>query len=348
MNKIFLWFLIFIPVAALADFFRADAVLTFFLSAVAIIPLAKFIGDATESFAARSTAAWGGFLNVTFGNGTELIIGVFALHAGLLEVVKASITGSIIGNLLLVLGTAIFAGGVRYKKQVFNRTAALASGSTLFLAMIALIIPTLFPATAPFSSAAAVEQLSLVVAVCMIIMYAASLVFSLGTHGHLYAAEGGGGDERWSLGLSVAILALATLGVVWMSNVLVNAIGPLTQSLGWTQLFIGVVIIAIVGNAAEHSSAITMAIKNKLDITIQIATGSATQMAIFVAPVLVLISMFFAQPMNLVFNLFELVSMILAVVIVNFVVQDGETNWLEGIQLLVAYGIMAVAFFLHP
>jgi len=348
MIKIFLWLLIFIPAAALAAFFNAGAVPVFFLSAVAIIPLAKFIGDSTECLATRTSAAWGGFLNVTFGNATELIVGIFALHAGLIEVVKASITGSIIGNLLLVLGTAVFVGGCRHKKQVFNRTAALASGSTLFLAVIALIIPTIFPATAPSASAATVEQLSLIVAVCMIIMYGASLIFSLVTHEHLYTVHGDEKEERWGVWHSIAVLALATLGVVWMSDILVGAIGPLTQSLGWTQLFVGVIIIAIVGNAAEHASAITMAVKNKTDLTLQIAMGSATQMAIFVAPVLVLVSMFFVKPMNLVFDMFELASMILAVIIVNLVVQDGETNWLEGVQLLVAYGIMAIAFFLHP
>jgi Ca2+:H+ antiporter len=348
MNKLFLWLLVFVPIAALAGLFHIGAVATFFLAAVAIIPLAKFIGDATESLAARTTAAWGGLLNVTFGNATELIVGIFALRAGLLEVVKASITGSIIGNLLLVLGTAIFVGGCRHTKQVFNRTAALAAGSTLFLAVAALTIPTIFPASAPSASAATIQYLSVVVAICMIIMYAASLVFSLWTHKHLYAVAADEEEKRWSVGQGIAVLALATLAVAWMSNILVGAIGPLTQSLGWTQLFVGVIIIAIVGNAAEHASAVTMAIKDKTDITIQIATGSATQMAIFVAPVLVLISMFFAQPMNLVFNMFELVSMVLSVIIVNLVVQDGETNWLEGVQLLVAYAIMAIAFFLHP
>jgi Ca2+:H+ antiporter len=348
MNKLFLWLLVFVPAAALADLFHVGAVPTFFLSAIAIIPLAKFIGDGTESLAAHTTAAWGGFLNVTFGNATELIVGIFALRAGLLEVVKASITGSIIGNLLLVLGTAVFVGGCRHKKQVFNRTAALASGSTLFLAVTALIIPTIFPASAPSASPAVIEQLSLVVAACMIVMYSASLVFSLGTHKHLYVVEADEEEHRWSVKQGIAVLALATLAVAWMSNILVGAIGPLTQSLGWTQLFVGVIIIAIVGNAAEHASAITMAVKNKTDLTLQIAMGSATQMAIFVAPALVLLSMFFTEPMNLVFNMFELVSMVVSVVIVNLIVQDGETNWLEGVQLLVAYGIMAVAFFLHP
>jgi Ca2+:H+ antiporter len=348
MNRTFLWLLIFVPIAAFADFFHMGAVPTFFLSAIAIIPLAKFIGDATESLAARTSAAWGGLLNVTFGNATELIVGIFALRAGLIEVVKASITGSVIGNLLLVLGTAIFFGGYRRKKQEFNRTAALAAGSTLFLAIAALTIPTLFPASAPSAPAAAVQQLSVIVAICMIVMYAASLIFSLWTHKHLYVVEAEDQEDHWSLKRGIVVLALATLAVVWMSNILVDTIGPLTQSLGWTQLFVGIIVIAIVGNAAEHASAITMAIKNKIDLTLQIAMGSATQMAIFVAPVLVLLSMFFVQPMNLVFNMFELSSMVLSVIIVNLVIQDGETNWLEGVQLLIAYGIMAVAFFLHP
>ena len=203
MNKIFLWLLIFVPIAALADIFHVGAVLTFFLSAVAIIPLAKFIGDATESLAARTTAAWGGFLNVTFGNATELIVGIFALRAGLLEVVKASITGSIIGNLLLVLGTAIFVGGYRHKKQVFNRTAALASGSTLFLAISRSSSRRYSQRPLLSHRRHAVEQLSVIVAICMIIMYAANLIFSLGTHKHLYAVEGGEKDERWSVRRSV-------------------------------------------------------------------------------------------------------------------------------------------------
>jgi Ca2+:H+ antiporter len=291
-------------------------------------------------------------LNVTFGNATELIIGIFALHAGLVEVVKASIAGSILGNLLLVLGTAMMAGGLRFKKQEFNRTGALASGSTLLIAAVALVMPSIFPIAAPQVNGATVEIFSLLVALCMIVMYAFTLIFSLYTHKHLYAVEDEQTAERmaerWGLWMSIGVLFVATLGVAWMSDILVGAINPIAMALGWTQLFIGVVIVAIVGNAAEHASAITMAFKNKMDLALQISIGSATQVAMFVAPVLVFISLFFTSQLNLVFNPFELVSILLSVIIVNVVVEDGESNWLEGAQLLIAYLIIAIAFFVHP
>jgi Ca2+:H+ antiporter len=350
MQKTFLWLLIFIPITLAASFVGDSPTILFFLSAVAIIPLAKFIGQATEELAIRTSAAWGGLLNVTFGNATELIIGIFAIHAGLIEVVKASITGSIIGNLLLVLGTAMMAGGFRFTKQEFNRTAALASGSTLFLAAVALTIPSILPIAAPGINAVNIETLSLLVALCMLVMYAATLIFSLYTHKHLYALENPDitEEDHWSVGKSVWILLLATLGVAWMSDLLVGAITPLAAQLGWTPLFIGVVIIAIVGNAAEHTSAITMALKNKMDLAIQIAIGSATQIAIFVAPILVFVSLLFPTQMDLVFDPFELVSILLSIIIVNLVIEDGESNWLEGVQLIIAYVIIAIAFFVHP
>src|SRR5271154_4665513 len=247
MQKIFLWLLVFVPLAIAASISGLSPVTVFFLSALAIIPLAKFIGDATEELAARTSAAWGGLLNVTFGNATELIIGIFAIHAGLIEVVKASITGSIIGNLLLVLGTAMAAGGARFKKQEFNKTAALASGSTLFLAVVALTMPAILPITAPTTTAASIEWLSLLVSACMIIMYIANLFFSLYTHKHFYESEAKATakaeDNNWSVAKSIWILLFATLGVAWMSNILVGAIHPIAQSLGWTDLFIGLVII---------------------------------------------------------------------------------------------------------
>ena len=351
MKKTFFLLLIFVPITAIAAFFHVSSVWLFFLSAIAIVPLAKYIGQVTEELAARTSAALGGLLNVTFGNATELIISAFALQAGLIEVVKASLTGSIIGNLLLVLGTAIFAGGLRHKKQEFNKTGALAAGSTLFLAVTALILPALLATTAPGTGGSAVETMSQLTAVCMILMYGASLFFTLHTHKHLYAEEGKAvekAEETWSTGKSIAVLLFATLAVAWMSEILVGAIDPIARSFGWTELFIGVVFVAIIGNAAEHASAITMAIKNKMDLALQISIGSATQIAMFVAPVLVFVSLLFQNQMTLVFNTFELISILLSVVIVNLVIQDGETNWLEGAQLLIAYAIMAAAFFLHP
>jgi len=348
MERVFLWLLVFIPIAALASFFHASATAIFFLSALAIIPLAKYIGQATEELAAKTSTALGGFLNVTFGNATELIIGIFALRAGLITVVKASITGSIIGNLLLVLGTAIAAGGAIHKKQTFNRAGALAGGSTLFLAVTALVIPAILPIAAPATSSAAVEQLSVLVAVCMIVLYVANLFFSLFTHKHLYAGEVGRVENSWSLAKSVWVLLGATIAVAWMSDMLVGTIDVMARSLGWTELFIGVVLVAIIGNAAEHASAVVMAMKNKMDLALQVAIGSATQMAMFVAPMFVFISLLFQNQMTLIFDTFELVSMFLAVLIVNLVIEDGESNWLEGAQLLVAYVIMAIAFFIHP
>jgi Ca2+:H+ antiporter len=348
MDKVFLWLLLFVPIAAFAAFFHASATTLFFLSALAIIPLAKYIGQATEELATRTSTAVGGLLNVTFGNATELIIGIFALHAGLIQVVKASITGSIIGNLLLVLGTAMVAGGAIRKKQTFNRAGAMAGGSTLFLAAAALVIPAVLLISAPTTSAASIEHLSILVAICLIILYLASLFFSLVTHKHLYTGEAGEEESGWSLSKSVWILLGATLGVAWMSDMLVGTIDTMGRTLGWTDLFIGVVIIAIVGNAAEHASAVTMAVKDKMDLALQIGVGSATQMAMFVAPVFVFVSLLFRNQMTLVFDTFEITSIFLSILLVNLVIADGESNWLEGAQLLVAYAIIAIAFFVHP
>jgi Ca2+:H+ antiporter len=347
-NKIFLGFLIFVPATVAVHYLHVSPTLVFFISALSIIPLAKFIGEATEELAIHTGPALGGLLSATFGNATELIIGIFAIQAGLIEVVKASITGSIIGNLLLVLGMAIFFGGLKFKKQGFNRTASMASASTLLLAVIALIIPAIFLQTAPEVGSKIIEKLSVVVAISMIAVYVASLFFVFKTHKHLYAEEVGKFETKWSVQKSAFVLLISTLVVAWMSEILVGSIEPLVKSLGWTELFIGVIFVAIIGNAAEHTSAITMAIKNKVDLALQISIGSATQIAMFVMPVLVLASLLFRTQMSLVFNTFELVVILLSVMIANLVVEDGETNWFEGLQLMVAYVIIAVAFFFHP
>lgn len=348
MNKIFLGLLTFAPATVIAHFTHVSPLIVFFLSALAIIPLAKYIGEATEELAVYVGPALGGILNATFGNATEFIIGIFALQAGLVEVVKASITGSIIGNLLLVLGMAMLAGGWKRKKQEFNRTASMASSATLLLAMIALIIPAIFLLTAPSAGKEIIEELSISVSVLMILVYIASIFFALYTHKHLYAKEVGKEEANWSKTKSIGILLVSTVAVAWMSEILVGSIEPLVARLGWTELFIGVVVVAVVGNAAEHTSAITMAAKNKMDLALQISIGSATQIVMFVAPLLVLISLFFKEPMSLVFNTFELIAIVLSVLIANLVVEDGESNWLEGLQLVVAYAIIAVAFFFHP
>lgn len=347
MNKIFLGLLVFVPIAAIANYLGVSPIVVFFLSALAIIPLAKYIGEATDELSTYTGPALGGLMNATFGNATELIIGIFAIKAGLLEVVKASITGSIIGNLLLVLGMAMFFGGLKNKKQEFNKTAILASASTLLLAVIALVIPAIFYSTGGTNSGV-IEELSVFVSVFMIVVYVAQLFFSLRTHKHLYIEEVGEAEAKWSKKKSLLILLVATIFVAWMSEMLVGSIEPLVLKLGWTELFVGVIFVAIIGNAAEHTSAITMALKNKMNLALQVSIGSATQIVLFVAPVLVLVSLFFQSQMSLIFKPFELISIALSVLIANLIVQDGESNWLEGIQLVIAYAIIAVAFFFHP
>jgi len=349
LNKIFAIFLIFTPATLAAKYLHFSPVVVFFLAALAIVPLAKFLGDATEALAAHTSPALGGILNATFGNATEFIISLFALRAGLIELVKASITGSIIGNLLLVLGAAIFAGGLRYKIQKFNRTLARASASTLLLAVIALIVPAIFLNTAPRVGDLIIEELSILVAVFMLIVYLAGLLFTLHTHKNLSnTASGVSGGPGWSIRKSVLILAGTTGAVAWMSEILVGSVEPIIRHFGWTELFLGVIVVAIIGNAAEHAAAVMMAAKNKMDIALQISLGSATQIVMFVAPILILASLFFQKPMSLIFNNFELAAIIFAVLISNLVTADGESNWLEGLQLLMAYAIMAVAFFFIP
>jgi len=243
---------------------------------------------------------------------------------------------------------AMFFGGWRYKKQVFNKTAVLASASTLLLAVTALVMPAVFTLTAPSIGKSIVDELSVFVAIFMLIVYFANLFFMLFTHKHLYTEEVGEFEAKWSKVKSLAILVITTVAVAWMSEILVGSIEPIVARFGWTELFIGVIFVAIIGNAAEHSSAIIMAVKNRMDLSLQISIGSGTQIAMFVAPFLVLVSLLFREHMSLVFNTFELIAITLAVLIANFVVEDGESNWLEGLQLMAAYAIMAVAFFFHP
>jgi len=348
MQIFFIALLLFTPMTVAGSVFGLSPSVLFFFSALAIVPLAKLIGQATEELSSRSGPALGGLLNATFGNATELVIGLFAIREKLVEVVKASLAGSIVGNLLLVLGTAMFAGGVRYKTQTFNRTAALANASTLLLAVIAMTIPTIFFQTDPsISRSVTIESLSLLVSVLMMMTYLASVWFALHTHVHLFTDDTDNDGANWTVTRSITILLIATLAVAWMSDILVRSIEPVARVFGWTQLFIGVVVVAVVGNVAEHASAILMAAKNQMDLALQLSIGSATQIAMFAAPVLVLASIWFPQPMNLVFNTFELAAIILSVLIVNLVVGDGESNWFEGLQLLVAYAIIAAAFFLH-
>lgn len=346
MQRFFLGSLVLVPIVILANYLHWSKTTVFFLAAVAIIPLAKFLGEATEEIASRSGPALGGLLNATFGNATELIIAGLALNAGLLEVVKASITGSIVGNLLLVLGASIFLGGWRRNKQLFNKTAAQASAAMLFLAVIALTIPQIFLLTSPDANASLSKDLSVLVAAIMFTIYLIFLFFIFRTHHHLYTEELGH-EAKWSLKKSITVLLAVTAGVAWVSEILVESIKPALASLGWTELFVGAVIIAIIGNAAEHASAVVMAVKNRMDLSLQIAIGSATQIAMFVVPLLVFAGLILGQNMDLIFTTFELATIIVSVMIVNIVIQDGESNWFEGAQLLSAYAIIAVGFFLY-
>jgi Ca2+:H+ antiporter len=346
-ETLFLALLVFVPAAIGAHAFGLSPVLTFFLAALAVVPLAKFIGEATEELATHAGPALGGLLSVTFGNATELVIGFLALRAGLIEVVKASITGSIMSNLLLVLGLAMLAGGVKHARQTFNRTGAMASGSSLFVAVIALVTPAIFLATAPVAQNI-VEDMSLWLSLMLLLIYAAGLYFVLHTHKHLYLEPAGELEPKASWQSALVKLLVATVAVAWVSDILVGSIQPVVTQFGWSQLFIGVIFLAIIGNAAENFSSILAARKNRMDLSLGIAIGSATQIAMFVAPVLVFAGFFLGQPMNLIFNRFELVAIVLSVLVVNLVVADGESNWLEGAQLLAAYAIMAAAFFFHP
>jgi Ca2+:H+ antiporter len=346
-----------IPLAVVLDLVGAAAGVVFAISALGIIPTAALMGRATEELAARSGPGIGGLLNVTFGNAPELIIALFALGQGLHEVVKASIIGSIIGNILLVLGAAMLAGGIGREKQTFSRTTASVQTSMLLLAAAALIMPAIFelvegkglplPGAELVDYGSTVEHLSLAVAVVLILTYVAGLFFSLKTHRDIFNPEyGDEGTWGWSTRRSVLALALAGVLVGVMSEVLVGSISEASRSVGLSEFFIGVIVVAIVGNAAEHWVAVLVAMKNKMDLAVNIAIGSSAQVALFVAPVLVLASFFIGpHPLALVFNGFELGAILLAVLIANYVTQDGESTWFEGVQLLAVYVVFGIAFY---
>jgi Ca2+:H+ antiporter len=352
--------LVMVPVALALRFSRGSEAAVFICSGLAIIPLAGLMGRATEMLADRLGAGWGGLLNATFGNAAELIIGLLALRAGLTEVVKASITGSILGNVLLVLGASFFAGGLRYTKQKFNSTAAGVSATLMLLAAVGLLIPAIFHFHVSFHHGVIDEQaLSLEISVVLISMYALLLVFSLRTHKHLYTgdvatdssdqARFADVEGHWPMWVSLSVLLGATVVTAVMSEQLVGSIEATRKAWGLTEVFVGVIVVAIVGNAAEHSTAVLMAMKNRMELGFQIAVGSGLQVALFVAPVLVFAGYLpgFAQ-MNLVFTLLEVVAVFVSVLVVGYVASDGESNWLEGLLLLAVYLILAIAFFNLP
>ncbi|MGE0882799.1 MAG: calcium/proton exchanger [Blastocatellales bacterium] len=347
--------LIFVPIALLLEILHASPIAIFAASSLAIIPLAGWMGRATENLAEKLGEGIGGLLNATFGNAAELIIAMMALRKGLYEVVKASITGSIIGNILLVLGLSILIGGFKYPKQVFNKTAASLGSTMLGLSAIALVMPAVFHLLVANKPNVREQDLSLEIAIVLIVTYVLSLVFTLKTHSHLYT---GGVDEKeeeeaigthgWSKGRSVAVLLGATALVALMSEFLVGAVEEASHQLGLTEVFVGVILVAIIGNAAEHSTAILVAMKNKMDLALNIAIGSSMQVALFVAPVLVFASYAFGQPMNLIFTSLEVVAISVSVLVVALIAQDGESNWMEGVLLLAVYAILGLTFYFLP
>lgn len=338
--------LIFIPISIIGEFIHLSPTITFILSALAIIPLAGLMGEATEEISFYSGPRIGGFLNATFGNATELIISFFALKAGLFEVVKASISGSVIGNILLVLGASMLAGGIKYKTQAFNKQALEVNSSMLLFAVIGLIIPAVFTHTASLELLNnKYEALSVIVAVIMFSIYLMSLFFSFYTHKDIYSVDHREESKsKWSLQTAVFVLIAATVFIGLESEFLVSAVEPMTKEVGLSEFFVGIILIPIIGNAAEHSTAILMALKNEMDVAVEIAIGSSLQIILFVTPVLIFLSLLF-QPMSIIFNEFELVALLFSVLIANRVSNDGESNWLEGFQLLAAYLIIAVSFF---
>jgi len=350
----------FIPIAVALRLADADATLVFFASALGVIPTAALMGRATEELAARSGPGIGGLLNVTFGNAPELIIALFALGEGLHEVVKASLVGSILGNILLVLGAAMTVGGLRRERQRFDATAAQAQSLMLLLASVALIMPAIFelviggslpnPTDRSDRFPTDLETMSALVAIVLLASYIAGLIFSLRTHRDLfnppYTEDDHIGHEPWSVRKSVTALALAGVAVGVMSEILVGSIEEASHGIGLSPFFVSVIVVAIVGNAAEHWVAVYFAWRDKMDLSINIAIGSSAQIALFVAPALVLCSFFLGPfPMPLVFNGLELGAIMLAIIIANQVTHEGESTWFEGVQLLSVYLVLGIVFF---
>jgi Ca2+:H+ antiporter len=349
----------FIPIAIVLELAQAPATIIFAASALGVIPTAALMGKATDQLAARSGPGIGGFLNVTFGNAPELIIALFALNEGLQEVVKASLIGSILGNILLVMGAAMFIGGLKYKTQTFDRTAANTQAGMLLLAVVALVLPAVFqlveggglpaPTAESKQFSSDLETMSIAVAVVLLLTYLAGLLFSLRTHADLFNPHTEGEEhdsEPWSVRRAVIMLAIAGVAVALMSEILVGSISEASADIGLSPFFVGVIVVAIVGNAAEHWVAIYFAAHNRMHLSVNISIGSSAQIALFVAPVLVLLSFVIGDfPMALVFNGFELAAVLLAVMIAIHVANDGESNWFEGVQLLAVYLVLAIVFF---
>jgi Ca2+:H+ antiporter len=348
-NRIFTIFVIIgIPLSVIGSILHWPSVIMFVVYCLTIIALAGFMGRATESLAIVAGPRIGGLLNATFGNAVELIISIFALKEGLVGVVLASLTGSVLGNLLLVAGLSFFVGGLKFKRQEFNvYDARHNSGLLMFAVIVAFVIPEVFAFN---MNETKTLSLSIGISAILIVLYLAALLFKLVTHRGAYQHDTDAAPEHeepeWSKMKAIIILMLSTIAVAYVSENLVHTFHTVGEQFGWSELFIGVIIVAIVGNAAEHATAIVMAYKNKMNIAVEIAIGSTLQVAMFVAPLLVLISLFFTVKMPLVFTLPELISMVTAVLLTISITNDGDTNWFEGATLLAAYVIMGIGFYL--
>jgi Ca2+:H+ antiporter len=348
--------LVALPIAVYLEYVRPQAhTLIFFACCLAIIPLAGWMGRATEQIADRAGEGVGGLLNATFGNAAELIIAVVALRAGQLDIVKASLTGSIIGNVLLVLGASFLAGGLSYKVQEFNAITARAQAEMLLVTSVAVIIPGLFHALRPAEVVINEAAISLAIACLLMVVYVLSLVFSLRTHKDLFQGshpEEGHGEHPqapWSLPVAVAVLAIATVFIAWLSEILVGSVEQAAHAIGMSKVFVGIIIVAVIGNAAEHSSAVVAAVRNRMDLSLGIAIGSSAQIALFVAPLLVFLSYLIApNPMDLVFTRGETFALVIAASLTAHTTSDGRSNWFTGVLLLALYLIMAVGFFHAP
>jgi Ca2+:H+ antiporter len=368
-----------VPIAIVLEYIHAEQLILFVVAAISLIPLAKLIGDSTEHLASHYGTTLGSLLNVTFGNAAEIIIAIVAINAGLLELVKASITGAILGNILLIFGLSILAGGFKFKEQFFNKENVGMQASMLFLAVIGLTIPTILAATVlePINNTnqVKIQFLSDALAFLLLAVYIASIVFTFFTHKHLFIFKpredeliingernGNKREEKeqsissqhpeirtqWSKKRSFLLLGLSMAGVIVISEILVGSIEVVTAEFGFGELFVGAIIIGIVGNAAEHSSAILLARKGKMDLSIGIAAGSGTQIALFVVPILVIAGVLLNRPFNLIFTVFEVVSVLLAAIILNLIAHDGKSNWFEGVMLIAVYIIIAIGFFFIP
>ncbi len=347
--------LVFVPISAIAQSLHLNSLVVFITSGLAIVPLAALIANSTEAIAGVIGPALGGLLNATFGNATEMIVAIVALRAGLVDVVKASLTGSIIANLLLALGLAILLGGLRFSEQRFPSTVARLNASSLTLAVIVLITPTAIQLTSKGLEISTINNFSYAASLLLLTFYFLMLVFSMRTHKHLYLPQEDTEDstththtEPTNLWLQIGVLLTCTVVLVFVSEILVDSLEKTISTLGLTSLFTGVILVPIFGGIVEFITCVSFAMKNKMELAVAVAIGSSLQIALFVAPILVLVGWSIGQPMNLLFNFFEIIAVTMAVVSTNSISNDGSSNWLEGVLLLITYAVLATAFFFHP